>query len=88
MWDFVDPPEQPAAHPVMSADLQAALGAIQWGVEERLEVLKEKKRKLETGDIEMKPVLGHIKYEEEEGDSSKVEKHEPEEEKDDEIPRK
>ena len=72
----------------MSADLQAALGAIQQGAEERLEILKEKKQKLETGDVEMKPVLGHIEYEEEEDDGSKVEKHEPEEKKDDEIPRK
>ena len=72
----------------MSADLQVALGVIQWGTEERLEVLKEKKWKLETGDIEMKPVLGHIEYEEEEDDGSKVEKHELEEEEDGEIPRK
>ena len=59
---------------MMSADLQAALGVIQWGVEERLEVLKKKKRKLETGDVEMKPVLGHIEYEEEEKDNLKAEK--------------
>ena len=72
----------------MSADIQAALGAIQRGTEERLEVLKEKKRKLETGDVEIKPVLGHIEYEEEEDDGSKVGKHEPEEEKEDESPRK
>ena len=49
MLDFVDPPEQPTMHPVMSVDLQAAIGAIQWGVEEQLEVLKDKKQKLETG---------------------------------------
>ena len=42
--------------PVMSADLQAALGAIQ--------VLKDKKQKLETGKLEMKLVLGDIKFEE------------------------
>ena len=30
----VDPSKQPAAYPVMSADLQAALGAIQQGAEE------------------------------------------------------
>ena len=71
-------------HPEMSADLPAALGAIQWGVEEQLEVLKEKKQK----DEEMKPVLGHIEYEEEEDDGSKVEKHELEDEEEDKILRK
>ena len=30
----VDPSEQPAAYPVMSADLQEALGTIQRGAEE------------------------------------------------------
>ena len=88
MLDFVDPPKQPTMHPVMSADLQAALGAIQQGTEEWLEVLKEKKWKLETGEVEMKPVLGHIKYKEEEDDGSKIEKREPDDEDEGEIPRK
>ena len=34
MLDFEDPSVQLTMHPVMSADLQAALGAIQQGVEE------------------------------------------------------
>ena len=51
-------------------------------------MLKEKKRKLETGEVEMKPVLGHIKYEEEGDDDSKIEKREPEDEDEDKIPRK
>ena len=75
-------------HPVMSADLQAALGAIQWGAEEWLEVLKKKKRKMGTGEVEMKLVLGHIKYEEEGDDGSKIEKREPDDEDKGEIPRK
>ena len=40
----VDPPEQPKGHTVMSPDLQVALGAIEWGAEERLEILRDKKR--------------------------------------------
>ena len=59
----------------MSVDLQAALGAIQWGAEERLEVLKDKKWKLETGKLEMKLVLGHVEFEEG-GEGPKVEEEE------------
>ena len=51
-------------------------------------MLKEEKRKLETGEVEMKPALGHIKYEEEEDDGSKIEKCEPDDEDEGEIPRK
>ena len=55
----VDPPEQSKGHAVMSLDLQAALGAIKWGAEERLEILRDKKRQLEASD--MKPQLvGHV----------------------------
>ena len=51
----------------MSEDLQKALGDIQRGTEERLEVLKDQKLKLETGaQEEMKPVLGHIEMGEDE----------------------
>ena len=85
MLDFIDPPKQPTMHPVMSADLQAALGAIQWGAEERLEVLKDKKWKLETGEVEMKPVLGHIKYEEGD-DGLKIEKCETDDGNEGKIP--
>ena len=59
MLCYVDPSERPAAHPVMSADLQAVLGAIQRGTEKRLEVLKEKKRQLEISDIKLK-LVGHV----------------------------
>ena len=55
----VDPPEQSKGHAVMSPDLQAALGAIKRGAEERLEILRDKKRQLEASD--MKPQLvGHV----------------------------
>ena len=37
----VDPPEQSKGHAVMSPDLRAALGDIEQGAEERLEVLKD-----------------------------------------------
>ena len=58
-----DPPGQPAAHPVMSADLQAVLGAIQRGTEERMEVIIQKKHQLE--EIETKPKLvGHVELDE------------------------
>ena len=74
-------------HPVMSADLQVALGAIQKGAEERLEVLKDKKRKLEMGEVEMKPVLGHIEFEEDE-EGPKTEKREADDTAESKIPHK
>ena len=50
----------PPVHAVMSPDLQAAYGAIQWGAEEWLEILKDRKLQLETGEAEMKPkLIGH-----------------------------
>ena len=67
----VDPPEQPAVYPVMSTDLQAALGAIQRGAEEQMEVLKQKKHQLKVG--ETKPQLvGHVEVDEE-GELLKIE---------------
>ena len=67
MSELVDPPVPAKAYPVMSKDLQKALGDIQHGAEEQLKVLKDQKRKLETGtQEEMKPVLGHIKMWEDE----------------------
>ena len=60
----------------MSLDLQAALGAIKRGAEERLEILRDKKRQLEAS--EMKPQLvGHVEVDEE-GELLKIEA-EPEE---------
>ena len=47
----------------MSADLRAALGAIERGAEERMEVLKTKKRQLETGDMKPK-LVGHVELDE------------------------
>ena len=45
-------------------DLQAALGTIEWDAEERLEMLKDRKRQLETSD--MKPQLvGQVEVDEE-----------------------
>ena len=66
-----DPPEQPAAHPVMSADLQAALGAIQRGAEETMEVLKQKKCQLEVSDAKPK-LVGHVEFDEK-GELLKIE---------------
>ena len=67
--------------------MKVTLGAIQRGAEERFEVLRDKKRKLETGEVEMKPVLGHIEFEEEE-EGSKTEKRKPDDIGEGEIPRK
>ena len=72
----VDPSKQPAVHPVMRADLQAALGAIQRGAEERLEVLKEKECQLEVSDTKPK-LVGHVELDEK-GECLKMEA-EPEE---------
>ena len=72
----VDPPEQSKGHAVMSPDLQAALGAIKRGAEERLEILRDKKLQLEASDT--KPQLvGHVEVDEE-GELLKIEA-EPEE---------
>ena len=61
MLEFVDPPVSATEYLAMSEDLQKALGDMQHRAEECLEVLKDQKRKLETGtQEEMKPVLGHI----------------------------
>ena len=67
MLELVDPPIPATEHPPISEDLQKALGDIQCGAEERLEVLNGQKRMLEAGaQEEMKPVLGHIEKVEEE----------------------
>ena len=59
----VDPPEQSEEHAMMSPDLQATLGAIERGAEERLEILRVKKRQLEAS--EMKPqIVGHVEVDE------------------------
>ena len=61
----VDPPVPSTAHALMSLDLQAALGTIQQGADERLEILKDRKRQLEMGEVEMKPkLIGHVDFDE------------------------
>ena len=48
----------------MSPDLQAALGAMERGAEEQLEILRDKKRQLKAS--ETKPQLvGHVEVDEE-----------------------
>ena len=72
----VDPSEQPAAYPVMSADLQAVLGTIQRGTEEQPEVLKDKKHQLKASDTKPK-LVGHVELDKK-GELLKIEV-EPEE---------
>ena len=65
----VNPPIPSTAHAVMSPDLQAALGTIQRGAQERLEILKDRKRQLEMGEVETKPetklkLIGHVELDE------------------------
>ena len=72
----VDPPEQSKGHAVMSPDLQAALGAIERGAEERLEILRDKKLQLEASDTKLQ-LVGHVEVDEE-GELLKIET-EPEE---------
>ena len=61
---------------MMSTDLQVALGAIERGAEERMEVLKEKKRQLETSDTKPK-LVEHVELDKK-GELLKIEA-EPEE---------
>ena len=60
----VDPPEQSKGHVVMSLDLQAALGTIERGAEERLEILRDKKHQLEAGETKLQ-LVGHVEVDEE-----------------------
>ena len=74
----------------MSPDLQAALGTIEWGAEEQLEILRDKKRQLETGEVETKLVLvGHMELDEGGGpQKEETEAGEPDDGTEGEIPRK
>ena len=82
--DMVDPPKPRSKHPVMSPALEKALSKIEKGAEERLEVLRNKKKQVGEGEAskEMVPrLIGHVeKVEEEEleeqteGDQSAAEK--------------
>ena len=78
MLELVDPLIPVTEHLPISEDLQKVLGDIQHGAEERLEILKDQKHKLETGaQEEMKLVLGHIEKVEEE-EVTKAERKETE----------
>ena len=61
--DVVDPPKLTDRHPVMSLNLEKALSTIQKSAEERLEVLKSKKKQVEQGESSVETVpklIGHI----------------------------
>ena len=74
--DVVDPPKLMGQHPVISPDLEKALSAIQKGAEERMEILKSKKKQGEKGESSFETVpklIGHIEKMEEkeiEGDDA------------------
>ena len=64
MINVADPLRSKGTQPVISTDLEQALGSIQKGAEERLEALRSKTRQLTQGETsrETVPVLvGHIK---------------------------
>ena len=61
--DIVDPPKLTGWYPAIRPDLEKALSAIQKGAEERLEVLKSKKKQVEQGESSVETVpklIGHI----------------------------
>ena len=86
----VDSPKQSKGHAVMSPDLQAALGAIERGAEERLEILRDRKWQFETGEVETKLVLvGHVELDEGGGpQKEEAKKGEPDDGTEGKIPHK
>ena len=60
--DVVEPPKPKGGHPVMSADLERALSTIQKGAEERLEILKSQKQRVEQGETSGGTVLKLIRH--------------------------
>ena len=65
----IDPPKSKGQHPVMSPALEKALSEIEKGTEERLEVLRHRKKQVEEGESFAEPVpkiMGHIEKVEEE----------------------
>ena len=65
--NIVYPPKLTGRHPVMSADLEKVLSAIQKGAEECLEILKSQKKHIEQGESSQGlKLIGHIKKVEEE----------------------
>ena len=68
--DVVDPPQTRSRYPVMSPALEQASSEIEKGAEERLEVLRSKKERVEAGEVSMEMVpklIGHVEKIEEEG---------------------
>ena len=55
----------------MSPDLQVALGTIERGAKERLEMLRDRKRQLEASDTKLQ-LVGHMEVDEE-GELLKIE---------------
>ena len=73
---------------MISPDLQAVLGTIQRGAEEWLQILKDRKRQHEMGEVEIKPVLvGHVELDKGGGPpKEEAEKGEPDDGTEGEIP--
>ena len=66
---MVDPPRRRGKHPVMSPVLEKALSEIEKGAEERLEVLRSRKKQVEEGETSMETVpklIGHVEKVEQE----------------------
>ena len=67
--EFADPPATKEPQPTISKGLQEALGEIEKGAQERMEALRAKKERLETGKSAEETVpklIGHIEKVEEE----------------------
>ena len=61
--DVVDPPQTRSRYPVMSPALEQALSKIEKDAEERLEVLRSKKERVEAGQVSTETVprlIGHV----------------------------
>ena len=77
--DVVDPPQTRSRYPVMSPALEQAFSEIEKGAEERLEVLRSKKERVEAGEVlaEMVPkLIGHVEKVEEEDLDERMEQTE------------
>ena len=67
--DIVDPPQTRSRYLVMSPALEQAFSEIEKGAEERLEVLRSKKERVEVGEVSAETVpklIGHMEKVEEE----------------------
>ena len=77
---MVDPQRRRGKHPVMSPVLEKALSEIEKGAEERLEVLRSRKKQVEEGETSMETVpklIGHIEKVEQEEFEEKPEGDRP-----------